>query len=200
MAVKVIRLHIEYGALGNRLWRDVEVSDKYTLAKLAYTILATFDTCAYHQFEYYIDKTNYAIPVEDDLDDMLNCEDVAAVKLADLHLTIGKTFIFNYDYGTTQTFNISVVSVENMGVGQGTAYPKVVAGEGRGIIDDYSEDELTDLIDEIDKNGKTKKDIYYKDRKVAWNINSYDMKADNALLKLEVKTITDAYAPFWEEQ
>ncbi len=192
MAVKIIKFNVEYGTLGNCIWRDIEVKDNISLAELGYTLLATFDTCAYHQFEFVIDETKYEI-IDEDFE-YSNTEDMTKVKLSDLSLVSKKAFTMYYDYGTTQTFNIYVVEIKEMEKGHRNAYPKVVAGEGIGIIDDYSEDEIATFIEQINLNGKTDKPFFYKDRTVAWNINNYDIKKDNALLKFEVKKIAEAYA------
>ncbi len=198
MAAKVLKLHIEYASLGEYLWRDIEVSSNSTLDFLGFNILATFDTCAYHQFEFDINGKVYAIP--NDEFDIPDTEDMADFKLSDFDFKIGQQFSMDYDYGTTQTFNISVVSIDDMVKGQGRAFPRISAGVGCGIIDDYSEDELESLIQQIAENGKTDEDIFYKDRAKTWNINDYDIKNDNVLLKSTSQIIAESYAPFWENQ
>ena len=60
-----------------------------------------------------------------------------------------------YDFGCNQEFDIEVINIQPMGRGQGRAYPKIIAGEGKGIIDDMSANELAELIEQIDKTGSS---------------------------------------------
>ena len=72
-----------------------------------------------------------------------------------------------------------------------------MAGKKVLIIDDMSSDELQELIEQIDKNGKTKEPIYYNNRMVPWDYRRFDLDNINALLKGEIEMIEDGYAPFW---
>ena len=106
--------------------------------------------------------------------------------------------MMEYDFGCCQEFEIEVKDIEPMGRGQGRAYPKIIAGEGRGIIDDMSADELMDIIHQIDKTGSC--DIRYSGDAVSfvddlptWDYRKYDIKIDNALLKGRIDIIADGY-------
>lgn len=196
MKVNVYTLHVEYEGLESKVWRDIEVSGNYLLNRLGYVILATFDTMAYHLFDFDINGKKYIIPDEEfDVDVDF---DMAWFKLYQFKFNIGDTFTMNYDFGTMQTFIFTVTQIRPLEKGQGKAYPKVVAGSGCGIIDDMSAHELHELILQIKKNGKTDEDIYYKDRRYPWDFRPYDMKSDNALLKGSVDYIEEGYYPFWE--
>ncbi len=162
MSAKAISLHIEYGRLGNYLWRDVEISDEFFLHQLGFVILATFDTEASHLFELDIEGITYAfaskvVPMRGDVS-MVKC------RLADFSFEAGQRFVMHYDYGTTQSFHIVVTDVSTLENELGRAGFVVVDGDGCGIIDNYAEEELKELIFQIERYGKTKKDIFYKDR------------------------------------
>ncbi len=60
-------------------------------------------------------------------------------------------------------------------------------------------DELSELIMQIEKNGKTDEEIYYNDRTFPWDFRPYNMKDDNILLKGRIDLIEDGYYPFWEK-
>lgn len=128
---------------------------------------------------------------------------VFTVRLSELGLSIGDKLMMEYDFGCSQEFEIEVTGIEPMGRGQGRAYPKIIAGEGRGIIDDMSADELMDIIHQIDKTGSC--DIRYSGDAVSfvddlptWDYRNYDIKIDNALLKGRIDIITDGYEELLE--
>lgn len=192
--MKVYTFYIAYEGLEEKIWRKVAVSSNYRLDRLGYTVLAAFDTLAYHLFEFYYDDERFEIPNEDADEDQI---DMAAFKLHQMNLKIGDRIRMDYDFGTTQTFWIELVDIEEMGRGQGRKYPYVVDGAGCGIIDDMSSDELKELVTQIDSNGKTDEPIYYQDRALPWDYRWFDLDNLNALFKGEIEMIEDGYAPFW---
>ncbi len=197
MTTNIYKLHIEYEGLEKKIWRDMEVSSNYFLNRLGYAVLATFDTMAYHLFDFTINGKKYILPSEEF--DEENDFDMAWFKLYQFKFNVGDRFTMDYDYGTTQTFIFTVTEIRPLEKGGGRAYPKIIAGEGCGIIDDMASDELAELISQIEKNGKTDEEWYYQDRPFPWDFRPYDIKTDNALLKGEIDRIEDGYYPFWEE-
>ncbi len=196
MATDIYTLHVAYAGLEDRIWRDIDVSGNYPLNYLGYAVLATFDTMAYHLFEFNIYDVEHQIPHEEFTEDDF---DMAQFKLRDFQFKVGDTFTMDYDFGTTQTFLFTITAIRPLEKGKGRAYPKIVAGEGYGIIDDVYVDDLAELISQIDKNGKTDEQLYYKERRFPWDFRPYDMELDNALLKGEIELIEEGYAPFWDE-
>lgn len=53
---KVLKFRVEIEELENKIWREIEITDRRTVADLAYTILATFESLGYHL--YYIKYNN----------------------------------------------------------------------------------------------------------------------------------------------
>ena len=53
---KVLKFRVEIEELENKIWREIEITDRRTVADLAYTILATFESLGYHL--YYIKYKN----------------------------------------------------------------------------------------------------------------------------------------------
>ncbi len=47
---KVLKFKVEIEGLEEKLWRVIEITDRRTVADLAYTILATFESLAYHLY------------------------------------------------------------------------------------------------------------------------------------------------------
>ena len=194
MATKVYTFHITYEGLEDKIWRKVAVSSNYRLDQLGYAILAAFDTMAYHLFEFNYDGERFEIPNEDAFEDQI---DMALIKLHQLELEIGDRIRMDYDFGTTQTFWIELIEVEDMGRGQGRKYPYIVEGAGRGIIDDMNADELQELIAQIDNKGQTDNPIYYQNRTFPWDYRWFNLDNINALFKGEIEMIEEGYAPFW---
>jgi len=194
MATQVYTFHITYESLEDKIWRNIAVSSNYRLDQLGYTVLAAFDTMAYHMFEFYYDDGKFEIPDEECDDDRI---DMANFKLHQLCLKIGDRIQMDYDFGTTQTFWIELISVKEMGKGQGRRYPLVLDGAGQGIIDDMHVDDLKDLISQIDKTGKTEEPIYYKSSTMPWDYTRFNLDYINCLLKGSIELIEEEYAPFW---
>ena len=196
MATKVYTFHITYEGLEEKIWRKVEVSSNYRLDQLGYMVLAAFDTMAYHLFEFYYDDDRFEIPNEDAPFGQI---DMADFKLHQLKLKLGDRIRMEYDFGTTQTFWLELVEITDMKRGWGRRYPYVLDGAGRGIIDDMSCEELSELVAQIDRNGKTDEPIYYQERMMPWDYRWFDLDCMNSLLKGEIELIEEGYAPFWQQ-
>ena len=196
MATKVYTFHITYEGLEEKIWRKVEVSSNYRLDQLGYMVLAAFDTLAYHLFEFYYDDDRFEIPNEDAPFKQI---DMADFKLHQLKLKLGDRIRMEYDFGTTQTFWLELVEIADMKRGWGRRYPYVLDGAGRGIIDDMSCEELSELVAQIDRNGKTDEPIYYQERRLPWDYRWFDLDCMNSLLKGEIELIEEGYAPFWQQ-
>ena len=195
MATKVYTFHIAYEGLEDRIWRKAEVSSNYRLDQLGYMVLAAFDTMAYHLFEFFCGDGRFEIPDEDAPFEQI---DMADFKLHQLELKPGDRIRMDYDFGTTQTFWLELVAVDDMKRGWGRRYPYVLDGAGRGIIDDMSCEELSELIAQIDRTGKTDEPIYYQERRISWDYRWFDLDCMNSLLKGEIEMIEEGYAPFWQ--
>ena len=81
MKAQVYAMHIAYNGFEDKIWRTVEVSSKYTIAQLGYLILHTFDTLAYHAFEFSFKDTPYVLPMILDECDIENAVDATQAKL-----------------------------------------------------------------------------------------------------------------------
>ena len=196
MATKVYTFHITYEGLEEKIWRKVEVSSNYRLNQLGYMVLAAFDTLAYHLFEFYYDDDRFEIPNEDAPFEQI---DMANFKLHQLDLKLGDRIRMDYDFGTTQTFWLELIEIADMKRGWGRRYPYILDGAGRGIIDDMSCEELSELVAQIDRNGKTDEPIYYQERRMPWDYRWFDLDCMNSLLKGEIELIEEGYAPFWQQ-
>lgn len=199
MATQLYSFRITYAGCENKIWRTAAVSSNYTLAQLSYLILATFDTMAYHLFEMKYKDTTYIL-TEEGFEDLL-CEEtekfdlLGYTKVGKLGMRPGDRMEMIYDLGCCQVFEITLLEIGDMPKGAGRAYPKILDGAGRGIVDDMSSEELAEVIGKIDLDGHS--GIYYSDDGDAnvpeWDYRNYRIDLDNALLKGNIEMIRDGY-------
>ncbi len=204
MAVQIYTFKITYADCDNKIWRIAAVSSNYTLAKLGYMILASFDTMAYHLFEMKFKGTTYFL-TDEDFEDLPNYDNerydlLGAYKIGMLGLNVGNTIEMTYDLGCCQVFDIELLEISDMPKGHGRAYPKILDGAGRGIVDDMSAFELLEAIKKTDEDGHS--EIYYSsdgfDDVPEWDYRNYRVDWDNALLKGIIERISDGYE-YYEE-
>ena len=187
---KIYTFHIVYEGCKNKIWRDIQISSTNTLAALGYCVLASFDTMAYHLFYIKCKGIRYETGIDDFSEEPLLSE----VKLSELSLQKGEKLEMLYDYGCEQEFTIIVTDVLPMPKGSGRAYPKVIAGEGRGILDDMPSFELMEIIKKTDETGKTDFVITDEDGyEMVWDYRDYRLDCDQALIKGEVEAIRRGY-------
>lgn len=60
-----------------------------------------------------------------------------------------------YDTGSTTTFKITYLGESGFKKGNGMHYPYMIAGAGYGMIEDITSIELKDIVEDIDKTGKS---------------------------------------------
>ena len=191
----VYTLIIKYIGCEDKIWREAQISSNSFLCDLGYLILATFDTMAYHLFNITYKDITYDLPSDEEVIPKDKC--VFFVKLSELNIKIGDKLCMLYDFGCDQEFDIEVTDIQPMGRGQGRAYPKIIAGEGRGIIDDMSADDLADIIMQIDRTGFS--GIQYAGDGIIlndmpdWDYRNYSMEYDNSLLKGTIARIAEGY-------
>lgn len=194
MAVQVYTFKITYLGVENRIWRKAQVSSNYDLARLGFMALSTFDTLACHLFGMTFKGVQYYLDIEEfeNAPEGIVCSMLCMTRLSKLKMEIGDKLLMTYDYGCNQQFELELVSAEPMLRGKGTSYPKIIAGECRGIVDDIPAFELMELIKKTDETGSSGF-VYEKNRFREWDYRDYDMDCDNALLKGEIDVMMSNY-------
>lgn len=205
MATQIYSFRISYTGCNDKIWRIAAVSSNYTLAQLGYLVLATFDTMAYHLFEMKYKDTTYFL-TEEDFEDLRSEKGekfdlLGFMKVGKLGMRTGDAIEMTYDLGCCQVFEITLLEINDMPKGGGRAYPKILEGAGRGIVDDMSADELAEAIRKIDLGGHS--GIYYSsggfDNVPEWDYRKYSLDLDNMLLKRFIETIRDGYENYEDE-
>ena len=204
MAVQVYTFQITYLDCENRIWRTAEVSSNYLLAQLGYLVLATFDTMAYHLFQMKHKNNLYLLSPEEaaDFSSKNPWNDLPTQKthfrslyednIGSLDMQIKDIIEMTYDFGCCQEFQIELMGICEMEKGHGRAYPRIVDGAGRGIMDDLSAEDLLQIIRDIDR-GQNPEIVYPPDSAKLWDYRDYSLKADNALLKSAIQQISCGY-------
>lgn len=192
---KVLTFKVEIEGLENKIWRKIEITDIKSVAYLAYTILASFDSLAYHLYDItYKDKIYDCWSCMDDYPFKENICNAITTKLSAINLKEKDKMVMEYDKGTPTTFIITYMCSRELEKGNGRHYPYIVDGSGRGMIDDIDCSELKDIIDDIDKKGFS--EHYFTpgyERPIKYDYRDYDIKGDNILLKGEIEEIKYAY-------
>ena len=192
---KVLTFKVGIEGLEDKIWRKIEITDRRTVADLAYTILATFDSLAYHlyniKYKNYIFDCWVCAEESPDYDDLTNA---IVIKLKDLELKENDTMEMEYDYGSTTTFKITYLESRDANEYEGYLYPNIVDGAGRGMLDDMCDFELKEIVEDIDKKGYSK---YYftpgYERTIKYDYRNFNIKSNNALLKGLVLEIKNGY-------
>ncbi len=193
---EIFTFRIGIEGLENKIWREIEIPCRRTLADLAYTILASFNSLAYHLYDikykdYLFDC--WVCPQEDP--NFHELYDAVITKLSELKLEKNDTMKMEYDTGSTTTFNIKYLGSRQLKkYKEQDLYPLVVNGEGLGMLDDMSDFELKDIVEDIDKLGYSNHHFtpgYETTRK--YDYRKYNIKKDNRELKGKILTIKNGY-------
>lgn len=192
---KVLTFKVEIEGLEDKIWRKIEITDRRTVADLAYTILATFDSLAYHlyniKYKNYIFDCWVCAEESPDYGDLTNA---TIIKLKDLKLKENDTMEMEYDYGSTTTFKITYLESRDAAEYEGYLYPNIVDGAGRGMLDDMCDFELKEIVDDIDKKGYSEHYVtpgYEKYEK--YDYRKFNIKSNNKKLKGLVLEIKNGY-------
>ena len=192
---KVLTFEVGINGLENKIWRKIEITDRRTIADLAYTILASFDSLAYHLYNIkYKDRVyDCWVCIEDDHSKVPPINAVIT-KLSSLSLKENDTMEMDYDTGSTTTFKIKYLGARNLENGKGNHYPYIIDGAGRGMLDDLCDFELKEIVDDIDQKGYS--EHYFTpgyQRTIKYDYRKYNIKNDNALLKGLILEIKNGY-------
>ena len=191
---KVLTFKVGIEGLEDKIWRCIEITDRRTVADLAYTILATFDSLAYHLYDIKHGNDRYDCMIDPlDLREY-NFKDAVRTKLSDVDFENNNKMIMEYDFGSTTTFIITYLESRNMEKYNGNHYPYIVDGAGRGMIDDMCDFELKEVVEDIDKKGYS--DHFFTpgyERKIKYDYRYFNIKNNNALLKGEILDIKNGY-------
>ena len=192
---KILTFRVGIEGLEDKIWREIEIPDRRTVADLAYTILSTFDSIAYHLYnikykDYIFDSWVW---VEDN-SDFYDLSNATITKLSELKLKKNDKLEMEYDYGSTTTFKITYTNYGKMNDYEGYLYPNIVDGAGRGMLDVICDFDLIEIVDDTDKKGYSEHYVtpgYEKYEK--YDYRKFNLKTNNEKLKGLVLDIKNGY-------
>lgn len=194
MKARLYKFRVEYKGFEKLIWRTVQVSSNYTLSKVGYLILAVFDTLANHLFYIEYEGMHYEIAADDEFKAAYPSVNLVGIKLSKMNLSVGSKMTMVYDYGYEQTFYITLTEVTDMPSGTSTAYPKIIEGAGKGILDNVPAFEFEKIVKRIDKDGKSTH-VYYSPygTEELWDYRDFDIDLVNKTLKNDIAAIQRGY-------
>ena len=192
---KVLTFKVGIEGLEDKIWRKIEITDRRTVADLAYTILATFDSLAYHLYNIKYNKKVYDcwVCIDDDYSDIPKVN-ATITKLSDIGLKENDAMEMEYDYGSTTTFKITYLESRDANDYEGYLYPNIVDGAGRGMLDDMCDFELKEIVEDTDEKGYSEHYVtpgYEKYEK--YDYRKFNIKTNNRKLKGLVLEIKNGY-------
>ena len=193
--MKVLMFKAGINVLEDKIWRVIEVTDKMTVGDLAYSILASFNSLAYHLCSITYKDREYKCYIDDDL--MLNDEiglDASQSILSDIRLNDNDIMEMEYDFGSTTTFKIKYLGSKELEENDKTYYPSIIDGAGNGMLDDVSEFDLEDIVKDTDKLGYSKYpySMGYETDKM-YDYREFDLKKNNIMVKKVYPLIKKGY-------
>ena len=193
---KILKFKVGIENLEDKIWRVIEITDRMTVADLAYTILASFNSLAYHLYKicfkgnFYDCRLNFKDTIYDE-------DKISAIstKLESLNLEENDTMEMEYDYGSPTTFIITFLGYEKLKTYKDACnYPFITEGQGLGMIDDISSYKLENIVSQIDELGYSDTDFtrgYEINEK--YDYRNYDIDNDNKKLKGLILLIKNGY-------
>lgn len=189
---KILTFKVGIEGLEDKIWRKIEISDRMTVADLAYTILATFESFAYHLYKvkykgYIFDSWMYPLS-RPDYNKLTNA---VITELSELNLKKNDKLEMEYDFGSPTTFKITYLGQKNVDVFDAYLYPAIIDGAGYGMIDDICDFELQDIVDDIDNKGYS--DYYFIHKDEIFDYREFNLKENNKKLKGLILQIKNGY-------
>lgn len=192
----IYQFYAELDDFEPKIWRRFQVTDNITPARLYYIIQVLFEMTASHlmaleiRFED-IDVTLRFEVLDEELEDFpdpnrdVRVHDATSGTLHRIGLEPGSRLLFNYDFGDNWWVNLTLEKIFEDKELPGSKLPRVLEGEGFGIVEDCGG---TGGLEDLAKAFKRKKGADYKHFSEwlgieEFDINSFDLDDMNFRLK-----------------
>lgn len=192
----ILSFKVEIDGLEEKIWRQIEINDLKSIADLAYTILASFNSLAKH---------SYVIKHSDDIynctsDNVDNKKYLRAetCMLRKINF-LDKKLYMEYDMDNLVKFNITYLGSRKLENGRSRKYPFIADGQGQGMIEDVGIEKLKEIVYNTDRDGIS--DYMYTSTynlgiQSVYDYREYDIDNDNILLKTKVQKIKYRYEKY----
>ena len=196
----IYKLYAELDDYKPKMWRVFEIDSKITLAKLGYILMTLFEMKAEHLFAYkmipyeLVEVRAEFISEDNCFDENDIVFDVTTVRVNDLITERTKNIKFMYDFGDGWEFTIKLDEIQRGVEVSLKDYPRVVDGEGFGIIEDCGG---TDGLEMLALAFKTRGDGY--EEYAEWlgvddlDLTAFDKNDINFRLKKLPRIFSDIY-------
>lgn len=213
---KIYKFMVYINGLEDKIYREIEIPSSRKVSDLAYSILASFDSLAYHLYNLNIDNVQYdcGINLDMTLDYFKNLtsdelslyhnnviiKEACKTNLEDVDFHVNKTFEMQYDMGSTTTFIIKFVEKKELVRYTHNKYPLITSGAGAGMLDDISDEELLDVVNKTDKLGYS--EFYYTpgyDIDKIFDYRNFDLKNNQLKVRRFYAIFKNKYEDIFEE-
>lgn len=184
---RIYRLKVSLDEVDDKIYRIYDITATSYLSTLAYTILASFNTLAYHLYRFEMNGNVYHCDIcAEEIDGYeINSR---LINLNRMYLQKNDKLKMIYDFGCDWQFNIEVIDI--LEKQSDKKYPYIVEGKGKGIVEDEGIYTLQEFIKAKDK-GKTPK-IQVSDEEYIdfdFDYTEFDLDMLNQKLHSEIRKI-----------
>lgn len=188
---KIYRIKVSLDGVDDKIYRIYDITATSYLSTVAYMILGSFNTLAYHLYSFNINGDIYHCGIaEEDIDGYEI--DAKRVTLNQLNLQKEDKFHLTYDFGCDWQFTIQVLDI--LEKNKEKTYPYIVEGKGKGIIEDEGIFTLQEIIKENDKGKKVYK--YDDDFEIEFDYKEFDLEKLNQDLSKEIRKIKNGFEKY----
>ena len=206
---KIYRFRAELFDSEPLIWRQFEVSNDTTLISFCYILMTLFEMRASHLFSLEFplggrgveQVWRYDYPVEHKCPSYIDEDEeeelgMAAIKLSDIMDKAGRGFIFVYDFGDNWAVPMEIEYEFVDGKYRSTKYPRVLDGEGYGILENCGG---VYRLAKITAAYKKKRGKDYKEFREWLDIDDLDLAAfDKKDMNFRLKKIPHLYEAIYE--
>lgn len=173
----VYRLKVYFDGYAKTQWRTIDILSDSSFNELCYTIMASFNTRASHKFgvQYEVDGVLKYIS-DDDMYDSLSVIEFDKLKVI-------------YDYGFEKVFYVKLVKELKYKPETANQYPKIVDGKGKGIIDDITDEEYSEIVKKVKAGKLTYRYDGMSEEEEPWHPDDYSVEKDNSTIRSYVRRI-----------
>ena len=119
----------------NDLYRDIVISDRLTLDKLAYSLIALFKAEPGYLYSFTLDDRRIVSRVDFKCCKSLDCHYELDADLPFVSLNLRKGDMLTFSYGPSLCFSFTIKLIDdNYSLNDDVLIPKIISGRGYGII------------------------------------------------------------------
>ncbi|MCL2643313.1 MAG: plasmid pRiA4b ORF-3 family protein [Candidatus Bathyarchaeota archaeon] len=187
-AVGVMQFVAELHEFRPTIWRRFQVRSDVDLADFCYVLMEMFHMGG-HLFDFTINDVRYALPLPNVLGDWGEpAKNIKGITINELFTQEGTFGELWYDFGDSWYVGVKLESLKVTDPGSFEELPRVIEGEGFGIVENCGG---VEGLEEIAKGLKTGRGADWKDQK-AWLKENYPEVLEKGLTHFDLDQINTA--------